>query len=76
MPFGRILNALDAYLAQSGLYYTVSPVSIYQPEDSTTKNLSFHLKFSDPTRTLTSEDISAIMEHIRMEVSNVGAEIV
>lgn len=76
MPFGRILNALDACLAQSGLYYTVSPVSIYQPEDSTTKNLSFHLKFSNPTRTLISEDISAIMEHIRIEVSNVGAEIV
>lgn len=76
MPFGRALNAIDNYLSKSGMYYAVEPVSIYQPEGSETKNLSFHIKFSDPTRTLNSDEISAIMKNIAVEVAGIGAEIV
>ncbi len=76
MPFGRALNIIDNYLSKSGMYYVVEPVSIYQPEGSETKNLSFHIKFSDPTRTLNSDEISAIMKNIAVEVAGIGAEIV
>lgn len=76
LPFGRALNAIDSYFAQSELYYSVDPVSIYQPAGSETKNLSFHLKFSSLTRTLNSEEISAIMKNIAVEVAGIGAEIV
>jgi len=76
LPFGRALNAVDSCLSKHNIYYTVEPASIYQPQDKATKNLSFHLKFSDPTHTLNSEEISAIMENISVEVAGIGAEIV
>lgn len=75
--FGRVAKTLDDCLAKQTLYYTVSPVSIYQAtEDAETKNLSFHLKFSDPTKTLNSEEISAIIEEITIAVASVGAIII
>lgn len=75
-PFGRALNTIDACLAKSDIYYTVTPVSIYQPDGADTKNLSFHLKFSNPTHTLNSTEISDIMNHIAVEMAGIGAEIV
>lgn len=75
--FGRVAKVLDDCLAKQDLYYMVSPVSIYQAtEDAETKNLSFHLKFSDPAKTLNSEEISAIMENITTTVASVGAAVV
>lgn len=72
--FGRVLKALDESLSRQELYYAVTPVSIYQAaEDAETKNLSFHLKFSNPTKTLNSDEISAIMETISASVAHVGA---
>lgn len=75
-PFGRALNTIDNCLAKSGVYYKVTPVSIYQPDGADTKNLSFHLKFSDPAHTLNSTEISDIMNNIAVEVAGIGAEIV
>lgn len=75
--FGRVRNALDDCLAKSGLYYQALPVSVYQSEaEPQTKNLSFHLKFSDPTKTLNSMEISDIMEKIKVELTQLGAEVV
>lgn len=75
--FGRVRNALDDCLDRAELYYQVTPVSIYQAEtDVRTKNLSFHLKFSDPTKTLNSTEISDIMERIKVELAQLGAEVV
>lgn len=72
--FGRVAKTLDDCLSKQSLYYTISPVSIYRAtEDAETKNLSFHLKFSDPTKTLNSAEISAIMENITIAVSSAGA---
>lgn len=76
MPFGRIAQALDRCLSQREIYYTVTPLSIYQPADAETKNLSFHLKFSDPTKTLNSADISDIMESITKAMAGVGASVI
>ncbi len=45
----------------------VQPVSIYQKEAGT-KNLSFHLEFSHPEKTLNADEISDIMEKITQEV--------
>ena len=77
MPFGRVQETIDKILAGQNLYYTVAPVSIYQasPADST-KNLSFHLKFTDPSKTLNATEISAIMDHITRESALIGATIV
>lgn len=77
LPFGRVLNTLDDCLQGQDLYYTVTPVSIYQSDSAApTKNLSFHLKFSDPTQTLNSDQISAIMENITIAAAELGASVV
>lgn len=76
-PFGRVLNVLEEVLQGQDLVYTVTPVSIYQasPEDST-KNLSFHLKFSNPRQTLRAAEISVIMESITKAAAQIGAQAV
>ena len=77
LPFGRVLNTLDDCLQGQDLYYTVTPVSIYQSDSAApTKNLSFHLKFTDPTQTLNSDQISAIMENITIAAAELGASVV
>ncbi len=77
VAFGRFRELIDQLLEAQGLVYTVTPLSIYQPSpDSPTKNLSFHLKFSNPAATLDSSAISDIMEKITIETAKIGAEIV
>ena len=75
-PFGRIDTVLHDSLSQQNLYFSITPVSIYQPTDSATKNLSFHLKFSSPSQTLSAAEISAIMDKIAKDVSAVGATVI
>ena len=67
-----ILGAFDG----TELIYEVKPVSIYQGEDKTTKNLSFHISFSNPEKTLEAEEISGIMENIEKKTAELGAETV
>lgn len=76
MVFGRVLNVLESCMERQNLNTEIAPVSIYQVEDSPTKNLSFHVKFSSPTQTLGADEISAIMESINVEMAQIGATIV
>ncbi len=75
--FGRFYNAIAQTLTAQSLVYYVTPASIYQatPEDPS-KNISFHLKFSSPEKTLEQSEISAIMDKVTKEVVGLGAEIV
>ena len=75
--YGRTLERIDQVLADAGLYAEVTPLSIYQasPADPT-KNLSFHLRFAHPDRTLDAAAISAIMEAVAVAVSSLGATVV
>ncbi len=75
--FGRFDTLLRSLLDGEGLIFTVTPVSIYQASpDQPTKNLSFHLRFSSPEKTLDSGSISDIMNKITIETAKLGAEIV
>lgn len=58
------------------IIFEVVPVSIYQGEDKTSKNVSFHLSFANTKKTLEAEEISAIMNRIEQKMSELGAEIV
>lgn len=58
------------------LIANVKPVSIYQKSPET-KNLSFHLEFSNPEKTLNADEISAIMEKIETALAEkFGAEVI
>lgn len=73
--FGRFDQAILAMLSAENLIAEVAPVSVYQA-DPATKNISFHLRFSSPERTLDQDQISAIMKKVTVAVTQLGAEIV
>lgn len=75
--FGRFYNAIAQTLTAQNLVYYVTPASIYQAtSEDPSKNISFHLKFSSPEKTLEQSEISAIMDKVTKEVVGLGAEIV
>lgn len=75
--FGRFDEKIRGVLNGEELINTVSAVSIYQAKvDDSTKNISFHLRFSSRNKTLDQAEISDIMERITMEVAKIGAEVI
>ncbi len=75
--FGRFYDKIEEVLAGHDLISEVTPVSIYQASaEDATKNISFHLKFSNPDKTLGQEEISAIMNAVNVEVVQLGATVV
>lgn len=75
--FGRFDEKIRAVLDGEELINTVNAASIYQADpDDPTKNISFHLRFSNRQKTLDQAEISDIMEKITMEVAKIGAEVI
>lgn len=78
-PFIALSTCIEQALAESSnLIFSVSPTSIYQADPGDpTKNLSFHLTFASPSKTLQPAEISAIMEKVTNQISQaLDAEIV
>jgi phenylalanyl-tRNA synthetase beta subunit len=74
--FSDFEKGINDVFAGSELIYELKPVSIYQGEDKTSKNISFHISFSSPVKTLEASEISDIMGRIEKAVSDLGAELV
>ena len=64
--FEPVFETIQSVLKE--LIATVTPMSIYQKLGET-KNLSFHLEFSHPEKTLNSEEISDIMKKVETAVA-------
>lgn len=78
-PYQEVYNALESALRETGLIYSLDPVSIYEPEENlkNTKNLSFHLLLSSEEKTLNGDEISDIMGEITKKVTKAtGGEII
>ncbi len=60
--YAKIESAIREILGD--FIYSLRPTSIYQAEGSETKNLSFHLEFASPDKTLTKEEIQGIMKKL------------
>lgn len=77
ISYWRVREMLESALQSTKLLFSVAPLSVYQatPDDST-KNLSFHLKFANLDHTLTSTEISAIMDQITVSAAQLGATII
>ena len=67
---------LSVFEGQENFVYDVAPVSIYQGDDKSSKNISFHISFSSTEKTLEANEISDIMEKVEKKVSEIGAETV
>ncbi|MDR1032975.1 MAG: phenylalanine--tRNA ligase subunit beta [Candidatus Nomurabacteria bacterium] len=77
LPFTDLENLVRENLSSQGLYYEVTPVSIYQGNDKSTKNLSFSLKFASLSKTLSGDEIAGIMKQVEQAArKELGATIV
>ena len=76
--FASVVQPVERVLKELGLNFTLTPTSIYQPIPAgTTKNISFHLRFSSDKKTLENTEISAIMESVEKSVKQaVGAVVI
>ena len=74
--FAELEKGIENVFEGSELIYKVTPVSIYQGEDKTSKNISFHISFSSSEKTLEAKEISDIMGRIEQTISELHAELV
>ena len=77
ISFENLEQAIKCALTQDSLIYTLEPVSIYrQSEKNTSRNCSFHLRFASTVKTMSADEISAIMKQIEQNITALGAEII
>lgn len=77
ISFEKLEQEIMRALAQDSLIHTLEPVSIYrQSAADTTRNCSFHLSFASTVKTMSADEISAIMKQIEQNITELGAEII
>ena len=77
VSYATLEQEITRALAQDSLIHTLEPVSIYRPsENDTTRNCSFHLSFASTVKTMSADEISAIMKQIEQNITELGAEII
>lgn len=77
VSYATLEQEITSALAQDSLIHTLEPVSIYRPsENDTTRNCSFHLSFASTVKTMSADEISAIMKQIEQNITALGAEII
>lgn len=76
-PYADVTRAVRDTLQLTNLNFEISPGTIYQPDSSSWKNLTLHIRMTSLEKTLTSEEanevIAKITEHVQ---SVVGATAV
>ena len=56
-----MIDVITNAFAQTDLAINVEPLSMYQGDDNTTKNISFRLTFTASDRTLSGDEIATVM---------------
>ena len=57
---------LTAILEQSDYDYLLTPLSIFSKQDVKTKNVSFRLTLTSQTHTLTTKEVSAVVDDMSL----------
>jgi phenylalanyl-tRNA synthetase beta chain len=61
MTYKQVIDVITNAFAQTDLAINVEPLSMYQGDDNTTKNISFRLTFTASDRTLSGDEIATVM---------------
>jgi phenylalanyl-tRNA synthetase beta chain len=72
LSYGTLIDAVRTGLSESQLNTTIAPVDIYQAEGSATKNTTIRITLNSEQNTLTSEDVTQV---INMMVTGVSAKL-
>jgi len=69
--WGRVYDFIRAEVAvgsaEDDLVYEVVPLDIFQPEDDSLRRMSFRTKFASRRKTMKTEEISRILQHIETQ---------
>jgi phenylalanyl-tRNA synthetase beta chain len=77
VSYADVYGAVKEALNDTDLETVVRPLGIYQPEDGDTKNFTFRIKLSSQEKTLTGDEITAVMEKLTSHAaSNINATVV
>ena len=75
--FAKLEKLISDKLNGRKLFYEIEPVSIYQGDDKSKKNISFRLTFTSYEKTLTGDEITGIMDDIANAIkSELKGEII
>lgn len=75
--YGTVVGTVEAALVDAGLETSVSPVDIYQAESvETKKNITIRIRLTAHDRTLTSGEVTAIIDEVDRQVSAATGAIV
>ncbi|MDR2524493.1 MAG: phenylalanine--tRNA ligase subunit beta [Candidatus Nomurabacteria bacterium] len=77
LAYAELETQIRADLTRQKLWFELAPLSIYQGDDQTTKNISFRLSFASHDKTLSGKEIAAIIETIAKNVKqNLKGEMI
>jgi phenylalanyl-tRNA synthetase beta subunit len=70
VTYAQIIHSIQTALSQVELETTVTPVDIYQANDSSTKNVTVRIKLTAHDRTLAGEDVTTIIKQVSGRVTD------
>ncbi|HWT40677.1 MAG TPA: phenylalanine--tRNA ligase subunit beta [Dongiaceae bacterium] len=70
VTYNHVVEPVLATLADTKLISSVSPVDIYQPENSDTKNITVRIALASYEKTMTNEEVTATIDDIIVRVVN------
>jgi phenylalanyl-tRNA synthetase beta subunit len=70
LEYAKLANLICKTLAEQKLWFECEPISIWQGDDKSTKNISFNLTFASYEKTLTGPEIAEIVD----EITNTAAK--
>lgn len=77
VSYEQTFQSLVDALAATQLQTQLSPLGIYRPDGADTKNITFRIVLTAENRTLTSDEVNAIVEDVAGRLSAaIGAEII
>lgn len=75
--YADLERAVQEALSHEDSEFTIVPIDIYRQEGSDTKNITFHIRVTPHGKTLSGDDVTAIVtKMIEMVTSKVGAIVV
>lgn len=70
LPYAQLKNLLESELGKTGYQWSLRPLSIFQEENSKTKNISFRITLTHFERTLTTKEANELVEKLAVKAKS------
>ncbi len=67
--FSTVQKAIEAVLKDVEIEWSLTPTGVYQPENGTTKNITFHIQLTNHEKTITRDEANKIIDAVATKVS-------